>query len=177
MGRSPEKVTIKYDPRDLSRVFVKLTEGYVEARPADLTRPAIALWEHRAALAALREAGRRAVDEDLIFSTILAQRALVEAAEHATKAARRQLARRAHLAPSPMIDVTPAGATTPAPIRHWRCPISRWRSGMIDEFEHLFPASRPVAALERRGAHPPHPRRSLDPLSARPARRWPSSRI
>lgn len=116
MGRSPDKVTIKYDPRDLSRVFVKLTEGYVEARPADLTRPAIALWEHNAALAALREAGRRAVDEDLIFSTILAQRALVEAAEHATKAARRQLARRAHLTPSPMIDVTPqADDTRPDP--------------------------------------------------------------
>jgi putative transposase len=107
MGRSADKVTVKYDPRDLSRVFVKLAEGYVEARPADLTRPAIALWEHHAALAALREAGRRAVDEDLIFSTILAQRALVEEAGRATKAARRQLTRRAHLAQQPLIDVTP----------------------------------------------------------------------
>jgi putative transposase len=107
MGRSPDKVTIKYDPRDLSRVFVKLAEGYVEAHPADFTRPAIALWEHRAALAALRAAGRRAVDEELIFSTILAQRALVDEAERATKAARRQMARRTHLAPPPMIDVTP----------------------------------------------------------------------
>jgi putative transposase len=116
MGRSPDKVTIKYDPRNLSRIFVKVAEGYVEAHPADLTRPAIALWEHRAALAALRKAGRRAVDEDLIFSTILAQRALVEEAERATKAARRQMARRAHLAPPPMIEVTPqAGETRPDP--------------------------------------------------------------
>jgi len=107
MGRSSDKVTIKYDPRDLSRVFVKVAEGYVEAHPADVTRPAIALWEHRAALAALRDTGRRAVDEDLIFSTILAQRALVEEAERTTKAARRQLARRSHLTQPTLIDVTP----------------------------------------------------------------------
>ena len=50
MGQRPEKVTIKYDPRDLSRVFVRVDDGYVEARPADRTRPAIALWEQRAAL-------------------------------------------------------------------------------------------------------------------------------
>lgn len=104
MGRSPEKLTIKYDPRDLSRVFVRAGEGYLEARPADRTRPAIALWEHRAALRALREAGRRAVDEELVFSTILAQRALVDSAMRATKATRRDLARRAHLSPAKMID-------------------------------------------------------------------------
>ena len=107
VGRSPEKLTIKYDPRDLSRVFVRTEEGYLEARPADLTRPAIALWEHRAALRALREAGRGAVDEELIFSTILAQRALVDEAARTTKTMRRDGVRRAHLAPSGMIDVTP----------------------------------------------------------------------
>jgi len=94
---------VKYDPRDLSRIFARVEDGYVEARPADVTRPAIALWEHRAAVAELRAAGRRAVDEDLIFSTILAQRALVDAAGAASKAARRQMARRAHLAPPAMI--------------------------------------------------------------------------
>ena len=72
------------------------------------TRPAIALWEHRAAVASCATAGRRAVDEEQIFSTILAQRALVDAAGAATKAARREVARRAHLAPPAMIDVTPA---------------------------------------------------------------------
>lgn len=117
MGQG-DKVTVKYDPRDLSRVFVRVDDGYVEARPADVTRPAIALWEHRAAVAELRAAGRRAVDEDLIFSTILAQRALVDAAGAATRAARRQIARRAHLAPPPMMDVTPAArAVNPEPAR------------------------------------------------------------
>ena len=71
-----------------------------EARPADRDAPAIALWEHRAALRALREAGRRAVDEELIFSTILAQRALVDAAgAHDQSDAARSWRGRAHLAP------------------------------------------------------------------------------
>ncbi len=39
-------------------------------------------------------AGRRAVDEELIFSTILAQRALVDEAVRTTKAMRRDAARR-----------------------------------------------------------------------------------
>ena len=118
MGRESRKYTLKYDPRDLSRIFVVTDEGIIEARPADLTRPAITLWEHRAARRALREAGRRSVDEELIFRTIQAQRDLVDSAERQTKALRRHKARRAHLEPRPMIDVTPEAETPgalPAP--------------------------------------------------------------
>ena len=107
MGRENRKFTLKYDPRDLSRIFVVTDEGIIEARPADLTRPAITLWEHRAARKALRETGRRSVDEELIFSTILTQRDLVDRAERQTKAMRRHQARRSHLEPGSMIDVTP----------------------------------------------------------------------
>jgi len=107
MGRDRQRLTVKFDPRDLSCVFVATGEGYLETRPADRTRPPIALWEHRAAVRALREEGRRAVDEDLIFTTILAQRALIDEATRATKAMRRDVARRAHLASVKMIDVTP----------------------------------------------------------------------
>ncbi|WP_288397427.1 Mu transposase C-terminal domain-containing protein [Sulfitobacter pontiacus] len=108
MARESRKYTLKYDPRDLSRIFVLTEEGIIEARPADLTRPAITLWEHRAARRALRESGRRSVDEELIFRTIEAQRDLVDSAARQTKAIRRHQARRAHLDPRPMIDVTPA---------------------------------------------------------------------
>jgi len=108
MGRESRKFTLKYDPRDLSRIFVLTESGIIEARPADLTRPAVTLWEHRAARRALREAGRRSVDEELIFQTIEAQRDLVDSAERQTKAIRRHQARRAHLEPRQMIDVTPA---------------------------------------------------------------------
>jgi putative transposase len=107
MGRNRRRLAVKYDPRDLSCVFVATGEGNFEARPADRTRPAVALWEHRAAVRALREQGRRAVDEELIFSTILTQRALVDEATRTTKAMRRDVARRAHLAVTKMIDVTP----------------------------------------------------------------------
>ncbi|MDD9908554.1 MAG: Mu transposase C-terminal domain-containing protein [Ahrensia sp.] len=107
MGSALRKVTIHYDPRDLSCVFVRTGEGIIEARPADLTRPSITLWEHRAARRALRDAGRKAVDEDLIFSTILAQRELVDEAQRTTKAIRRERNRRSHLPPQKMIDVTP----------------------------------------------------------------------
>ena len=118
MGQETRKYTLKYDPRDLSRIFVLTENGVIEARPADLTRPAITLWEHRAARRALREAGRRSVDEELIFRTIEAQRDLVDSAARQTKAIRRHQARRAHLDPRPMIDVTPgphAPETLPAP--------------------------------------------------------------
>ena len=114
MGRESRKFTLKYDPRDLSRIFVLTENGIIEARPADLTRPAVTLWEHRAARRALREAGRRSVDEELIFRTIEAQRDLVDSAERQTKAIRRHQARRAHLAPLPMIDVTPDAAARDA---------------------------------------------------------------
>ncbi len=107
MGRESRKFTLKYDPRDLSRIFVLTEDGIIEARPANLTRPAITLREYRAARRALREAGRRAVDEELIFSTILAQRDLVDSAERQTKAMRRHQARRSHLEQDPMINVTP----------------------------------------------------------------------
>ncbi|MGB3386677.1 MAG: Mu transposase C-terminal domain-containing protein, partial [Pseudaminobacter sp.] len=114
MGRERRRVTVKYDPRDLSCVFVATGQGYLDARPADRTRPAIALWEQRAARRALRAEGRRSVDEELIFSTILAQRALVEEATRTTKAMRRDLARREHLSATKMIDVTPQTETVGA---------------------------------------------------------------
>lgn len=97
VGRTEGRLVVKYDPRDLSRVFVRVEDSYCELRPADLTRPPIALWEHRLARRALRAAGRAAIDEALIFETILAQRALVDAAVRATKAIRREQARRPRL--------------------------------------------------------------------------------
>lgn len=114
MGPSKRKVTIKYDPRDLSLVFVKTVDGIIEARPADLTRPAITLWEQRAARRALREAGRKAVDEDLIFQTIMAQRVIVDEAQRTTKAIRRERNRRSHLSLQKIIDVTPQPVEQPA---------------------------------------------------------------
>jgi putative transposase len=45
------RVRVRYHPEDLSRVYVSADgRNYVEARYADLRRPAISLWEQRAAI-------------------------------------------------------------------------------------------------------------------------------
>lgn len=94
-GRLDRRLRIKYDPRDLSRVFVEGPDGeHWPVRFADLRRPRITLGEHRMALTAVRERGVRLVDEQLIFDTVEAQRELVETAAAATKSARRLSARR-----------------------------------------------------------------------------------
>ena len=127
MGRDRRSLTVKFDPRDLSCVFVATEQGYLEARPADRTRPPIALWEHRAAIRALRAEGRRAVDEELVFSTILAQRALVDQAIHATKAMRRDASRRAHLAPTKLLEAPDTGSEgADKPLRLPYFPVEEW---------------------------------------------------
>lgn len=93
-GRLDRRLRVKYDPRDLSSVFVEGPDReHWPVRFADLRRPRITLGEHRMALSALRERGVRLVDEQLIFDTVEAQRELIETAAAATKSARRQAAR------------------------------------------------------------------------------------
>jgi putative transposase len=94
-GRSDRPLRVSYDPRDLSRVFVRGPDGSRwPIRFADLRRPPITLGEHRRAQAALRARGLALVDEQLIFDTIESQRALVDAAARRTKSARQQAERR-----------------------------------------------------------------------------------
>jgi len=89
IGRVEEKLLVKYDPRDLSRVFVRRPTGnFVEARYADLTLPAITLSEARAAHRALNAKGRREVDMRAIVRTAISQRTLVADARKKTREAR-----------------------------------------------------------------------------------------
>lgn len=79
LARSREKLLVKYDPRDMARIFVQRPSGsFVEARYADLTLPSVSLWEVRAARRVLKAKGRREVDMRVIIQTALAQRALVD---------------------------------------------------------------------------------------------------
>lgn len=95
-GRLDRRLRVKYDPRDLSCVFVEGPDGaHWPIRYADLRRPRITLGEHRLALAALKQRGVRLTDEQIIFDTVEAQRKLVESAASSTKSARRQVERRA----------------------------------------------------------------------------------
>ena len=80
------KVRVRYHPEDLSRVFVSADgKNYVEARYADLRRPAISLWEQRAAVKALRAQSHPKISEALVFKAIEQQRAIVERSRRETK--------------------------------------------------------------------------------------------
>ena len=63
VGRSSRRLLVKYDPRDMARVFVRRRSGnFVEARYADVTLPSITLHEALTARRTLLAKGRREVD-------------------------------------------------------------------------------------------------------------------
>jgi putative transposase len=94
-GRSREPMLIKYNPRNLSQIFLRDDQGTYWPIPyRRLGQPAISLWEQRAAVARLHAAGHRAIDDALIFKSVLDQRTLVEAAQTLTTRERRARARR-----------------------------------------------------------------------------------
>ena len=106
----PGRFVIRRDPRDLSRVWVLDPEDgcYVEVPYQTLAHPAVTLWEHRHAVARLRERGRARVDEAAVFRMIEQMRALIATAARERRRARRDGARRAHLpaaAPPPCHEV------------------------------------------------------------------------
>lgn len=106
-GLCEKAMTVKYDPRNLSRVFLEAPDGTHWTIPyRDLRRPAITLFEHRQALRALAERGRKGVNEQLIFDTVAAQRALIADATCRSKFARRNAERivNALTVPVPLID-------------------------------------------------------------------------
>ena len=90
VGRSDRRLLVKYDPRDMARVFVRRLSGnFVEARYADVTLPSITLHEAMTARRTLLAKGRREVDSRVIVRTAFAQRDLVDEAKRKTTAARR----------------------------------------------------------------------------------------
>jgi len=67
--------------------------GYLQVAYRNLRRPAISLWEHRAAVRALRRQGRAGVDEGMVFDMILARRKALEEVRGRSRKARLALAR------------------------------------------------------------------------------------
>ena len=113
---------VRYDPRDLSRIYLLGPDGeYYDLAYRDLRRPPISLWEHRAALKRLREEGRAQIDEEAIFRAVAMMRSITDGASVATKNARRQPERRPHSLESTVGpgSAHPAGTneptTNPAP--------------------------------------------------------------
>jgi putative transposase len=91
VGQMKGKLLIKYDPRDLSRIFVRRPSGrFVEARYRNLGWPAITMSEQKAAIRQLKVRGRREIDETMIFTTTLRQREIEDSARRQTAVARRR---------------------------------------------------------------------------------------
>lgn len=100
-----QRVIVRYDPRDLSRIYLLAPTGqYYDLSYRDLRRPSITLWEHRLALKRLREEGALHIDEAAIFRTIEKMHEIVNEAALATKSARRQRERRLRLIHGGRID-------------------------------------------------------------------------
>jgi putative transposase len=94
----PEKMIVRYDPRDLSRVYLLGPDGtYYDLAYRDLRRPPITLWEHRLAAKRLHEAGLARVNEAALFDAVDAMREIADQAVRDSKLARRQRERRPRL--------------------------------------------------------------------------------
>ena len=90
VGRGAE-VKIKYDRRDLSRIFVRQPDGhFVEARYRNLAYPPVSWWEWKHAKKRLREQGKRELNEETIFASI-AQNQIEDYAAQASATARRSV--------------------------------------------------------------------------------------
>lgn len=104
---------IRRDPRDISRIWVLEPDGryYLEVPYRTLSHPAITLWEHRQALAKLKEQGREQVDEAAVFRMVERMRAIARDAHQTTRRARRDVERRRHLEDVP--TRTPSTSVSP----------------------------------------------------------------
>lgn len=90
VGRSNDDLLIKFDPRDVSRIFVRHPKGhFLEARARSLAFPAISLREWRLARRTLRQKGMAERNDDQLTRTALAQRRIIDDAIAKTAAARR----------------------------------------------------------------------------------------
>jgi len=90
------RFVIRRDPRDISRIWVLDPDGatYLDVPYRRTAHPPVTMWEQRAAIASLRNAGRDEVDEDAIFRAIEQMHHVIEETSASTKRARRDLERR-----------------------------------------------------------------------------------
>ncbi len=89
IGRTKGKAVVKYDPRDLSQVWIIDEDGRaIAARYKDLSHPRISLWEaRRARKQCMTRSGGR-VSEKMLFQVIQEQRRIAEMARQQTRATR-----------------------------------------------------------------------------------------
>jgi putative transposase len=97
LAKPRQKFIVRYDPRDLSQVYLRDQDGSYWPIPySDLRLPPVTLSEVKAASYRLRVAGQRYPTQQQIFASVEQQRALVEQATVQTKLSRREQERTMH---------------------------------------------------------------------------------
>lgn len=103
--RRSTRLRVKYDPRDISRVWVQVSPGkFVEARWRQLGQPPMTKWERERAVKALAARGRAERDARAIGEAVLEQRSIEDQGIELTMQARRDRHRRHHLGSAPRLD-------------------------------------------------------------------------
>lgn len=88
------KLPVKYNPLNLSAVYLELADGdHLTVPLRDRRRSAITKFEHDLAVKSLRERGRQAVDEAALFAMVTEQRQIVLQSIAQTKSARKSVQR------------------------------------------------------------------------------------
>ena len=91
VGRLKKPLWTKYDPRNLSRVYVRDPDGKHWPIPyADLRQPPVALWELVEARKRLRQRGSANLTERALFANILEQRRILKVATISSQQRRRK---------------------------------------------------------------------------------------
>lgn len=89
-GRLKRPLLVKYDPRNLSHVYVRDLDGNHWPVPyADLRRPPISLWELMEARKRLRRSRSQDLTEGVLFANILEQRRILKDAVKSSQQRRR----------------------------------------------------------------------------------------
>jgi putative transposase len=100
-----EPLTVHYDPRDLSRIYVKAPDhSYVDVPYADIRLPPISLWELRAARRFLAQRGESQRNQQRLFWAHYELTRIAAEAVTETRRIRRQRERRHTLAREQALD-------------------------------------------------------------------------
>ncbi|MCG5512348.1 Mu transposase C-terminal domain-containing protein [Ectothiorhodospira shaposhnikovii] len=94
--KKKREFVFRRDPRDISAIwfFDPDLKQYFKIPFADLTLPAMSIWEYRQARELLKKQGAESVNEQQIFAALTELRGKVDEAKGKTKKARRQAQRR-----------------------------------------------------------------------------------
>ena len=113
------KLVVRFDPRDLSRIYVATVQGVQVVRYRNLARPPMSLWELKAAKRRLAAEGAGNVNEEALFEARRRNGELVAGAKSETRRQRRDAERRnrgyatAGVTDAPQTDPEPAASLGP----------------------------------------------------------------